>query len=246
MPTGEAPGAASGPFGSLPQIVTVHAYDHVYGLLRHAIASRSMAPGTRAVESALAEQLHVSRTPVRDALRRLESDGLLIRTGNGGLEVVGLSADDVDDIFRVRGELDRLAAALACQRGNADDWKQVGVVINALGPAMDSFGVSSYEFSQAHEAVHTSIYRIAFAPVVAQMLSDRLLGLVDIASELSYTADGPDEPVVAQHLELLDAIASGKVERAMAAADRHCEEAETAARAGSRARTEGRGDAAQP
>jgi DNA-binding GntR family transcriptional regulator len=229
----------------LPQIVTVHAYDHVYRLLRHAIASRAMAPGTRAVESALAEQLHVSRTPVRDALRRLESDGLLIRTGNGGLEVVELTPGAVDDIFRVRGELDRLAATLACQRGGADDWKQIGQMINALGPAIDSFGVTSYEFNQAHEAVHICIYRIAFAPVVAQMLSDRLLGLVDIASELSYAEDGPDEPVVAQHFELLDAIASGDVARAMAAADRHCREAEAAARAGSRARTEGPGGAAR-
>jgi DNA-binding GntR family transcriptional regulator len=226
----------------LPQIVTVHAYDHVYRLLRHAIASRSMAPGTRAVESALAEQLHVSRTPVRDALRRLESDGLLIRTGNGGLEVVGLTALDIEDIFAVRGELDRLAAALACQRGGADDWRQVSLAIAGLGPAMEGFGVSSYEFSQAHEAVHSSIYQIAFTPVVAQMLGDRMLGLVDIASELSYTADGPDEPIVAQHLELLEAIASGNVERARAAADRHCREAEAVARAGARARTERPGD----
>jgi DNA-binding GntR family transcriptional regulator len=229
--TGIEVNGEAGRFASLPPIVTVHAYDHVYRLLRHSIVSRSMVPGTRAVEAALAEQLHVSRTPVRDALRRLEGDGLLVRR-NGGLEVVDISTEEIDDIFRVRGELDRLAARLACERGVEADWRELRLLVDALAPAIGNFGISSYEFSQAHEAVHAAIYRIAFAPIVASMLSDRLLGLVDIAEELSYTADGPEEPVVAQHVELVDALSGGNVERAMAAADRHCREAEEAARAG--------------
>jgi DNA-binding GntR family transcriptional regulator len=219
-------------FSSLPRVVTVHAYDHIYRLLRHAIASRALMPGTRAVEAALAEQLQVSRTPVRDALRRLESDGLLVRTGNGSLEVVGLTPPEIDDIFRVRGELDRLVATLACQRGTPEDWEELRTLVGALAPAVERFGNSSYEFSEAHEAVHAAIYRIAFAPVVARMLSERLLGLIEIAGELSYAEDGPDEPVVAQHIDLVKALASGDVERAVAAADRHCREAQAAAYAG--------------
>ncbi|HEX3460411.1 MAG TPA: GntR family transcriptional regulator [Acidimicrobiales bacterium] len=231
LPASTEPDSASDHFSSLPQVVMVHAYDHVYRLLRHAIVSRSLAPGTRAIEAALAERLRVSRTPIRDALRRLESDGLLIRTGNGSLEVVGLAPSEIDDIFRIRAELDRLVARMACKRGTADDWEEVRSRVQALTPVIERFGISSYEFSQAHEAVHAAIYRIAFAPVVARMLSERLLGLVEIAGELSYADDGLDEPVVAQHLELVDALASGSVKVAMAAADRHCREAEAAAQA---------------
>lgn len=233
--------AEPGRFPSLPPIVTVHAYDHVYRLLRHSIVSRSMTAGTRAVEAALAEQLHVSRTPVRDALRRLEGDGLLVRR-NGGLEVVDISTQAIDDIFRVRGELDRLAARLACERGEEAEWKELRALVEGLTPAIERFGIASYEFNQAHEALHAKIYQIAFAPIVARMLSDRLLGLVDIAEELSYNDGGPDEPVVAQHIELVDALAGGNVERAMAAADRHCREAEDAARFSSDRRTSERRD----
>ena len=225
----EGPGSsASDRFGSLPQVVTVHAYDHIYRLLRHAIASRSLVPGTRAVESALAERLQVSRTPVRDALRRLESDGLLVRTGNGSLEVVSLAPSEIDDIFRVRGEIDGLVARLACERGTPAQWDGVRALVDALVPAIDRYGISSYEFSEAHEALHAAIYQIAFAPVVARMLSERLLGLVEIAGELSYAEDGPDEPVVAQHAELVEALASGDEALAVAAADRHCRDAQAA------------------
>jgi DNA-binding GntR family transcriptional regulator len=232
VPASSEPDSPSDHFSSLPQVVMVHAYDHVYRLLRHAIVSRSLMPGTRAIEAALAERLRVSRTPIRDALRRLESDGLLVRTGNGSLEVVGLTQSEIDDIFRVRVELDRLVARLACKRGTPAEWNEVRSLVDALTPAIERFGISSYEFSQAHEAIHAAIYRIAFAPVVARMLSERLLGLVEIAGELSYAEDVPDEPVVAQHVELVEGLAGGNVKVAVAAAERHCREAEAAARAG--------------
>jgi DNA-binding GntR family transcriptional regulator len=215
--------------GSLPKVVTVHAYDHVYRLLRHAIASRSVRPGTRVVEATLATRLQVSRTPVRDALRRLETDGLLVRSANGGLEVTAFSSAELEDIFRVRREFDRLAARLACERGKPQDWVALRSLVAGLGPVLERFGIASYEFSLAHEAVHAAIYGIAFAPAVARMLSDRILSLVELAGELSYSDDGPEEPVVAQHEALVEELASRSVRRALAAADRHCNEAELAA-----------------
>src|SRR5580704_130661 len=107
-----AAGTESGPFGdmdALPQAATVHVYDHVYRLVRHALISRAIKPGTRVVEAELAARLQVSRTPVRDALRRLEADGLLQRVGRGGLMAASVQPDELEDIFRVRTSLDRLA-----------------------------------------------------------------------------------------------------------------------------------------
>lgn len=224
-PAGEPPGDASlRGLGSLPSGVTVHVYDHVYRLLRHALLSRAVEPGARIVESALAKHLQVSRTPVRDALRRLEADGLLVRTPGGSLAVHQFSDLEVADVFRVRRELDALTARMACERGRPSDWEPLRAQAAALGEVVARFGARSYERSEAHEALHRSIYRIAFAPAVASALGERMLGLAAIASELSYAA-GPDEPIVEQHLDLLDALASGDVARAVAASDRHCEEA---------------------
>ena len=73
----EESGSGLSGVGPLPVGVRTHVYDHVYRVLRHAVIIRSIPPGTRIVEATLATQLEVSRTPIRDALRRLEADGLL-------------------------------------------------------------------------------------------------------------------------------------------------------------------------
>jgi DNA-binding GntR family transcriptional regulator len=213
----------------LPQAATVHVYDHVYRLVRHALISRAIKPGTRVVEAELAARLQVSRTPVRDALRRLEADGLLQRVGRGGLMAASVQADELEDIFRVRTNLDRLAATMACERGAPEAWDRLREQARLLGAVAERNGLSSYPFSQAHTAFHAAIYQVAFAPRVATMLQDRVLSLVEIASELSYVGEGLDEPVVADHLDLVEALASGDADRAAAQAARHCVAAQTSA-----------------
>jgi DNA-binding GntR family transcriptional regulator len=222
MPSEEIP---SGPFADmdgLPQAATVHVYDHVYRLVRHALIARTIKPGTRVIEAELAARLQVSRTPVRDALRRLEADGLLQRVGGGGLMARSVEPHELDDIFRVRTELDRLAAALACERAGPGAWERLRDQARALGPVAADAGFGSYDFSQAHTAFHSAVYQLAFAPRVATMLQDRVLSLVEVAGELSYVGDGVDEPVVAEHLDLVEALASGDPARAAAQAVEHC------------------------
>jgi DNA-binding GntR family transcriptional regulator len=206
--------------GPLPAGATVHVYDHVYRLLRHAIVSGALKPGTRIVEANLAAQLQVSRTPIRDALRRLEGDGLLERSPGGGLEVACVENRDIDDIFRVRAALDRLAAEMATGRTASVDWEPLRRMALGLGPIIERSGTSSYEFNQAHDALHAAVYHLAFGPRVARMLHERLLGLVEIAGGFSYAAEH-EEPVVDQHYQLIEALASGDVTRAVVAANEH-------------------------
>jgi DNA-binding GntR family transcriptional regulator len=212
----------------LPDGATLHVSDHVYRMLRHAVVSGAMPPGTRIVEAALASQLEVSRTPIRDALRRLEGDGLLERSGARGLVVSTLTADDIEDIFLLRATLDRAVAKLLVHRTVDGDWvklREDAVVLDALEAES---GTGSFEFAEAHNALHEAIYRLAFAPRVAGMLSDRLLVLIEIAAELSY-AGGARKVPPSNHLGLIDALASGNVRIAVAAADEHCWEAHRAA-----------------
>lgn len=227
---GKDDGAPEG-IGGLPRFVTVHAYDQVYRLLRHAIASGTLAPGTRVVEASVAEQLEVSRTPVRDALRRLESDGLLVRSGSVGLKVTEFSPDELEDIFTIRREFDRLTARLAASRASPADWDGVRRLVEELGRVHDLHGSTSYEFSLAHEAVHVAIYGLAFTAPVARMLSEGMISLVEMASELSYPGGAPEEPARVQHERLVDEMASGSIRRALAAVDEHCRDAELATRA---------------
>ena len=209
----------SGPCPARPRSTS---YDHVYrALVRHALLSRRLAPGTRVVEAALAYQLQVSRTPVRDAMRRLEGDGLLERVAGGGLGVVEFNDDDVGDVFLVRSVIEELVAELATRRNKEGDWERLRDMARALGPTAAEHGTASYQFGAAHDRLHSAIYEMAFSPRVAAMLIDRVMGLVVIAGGFSYRDDGHHEPVVQQHLDLLDALASGRSRRAKAAVAEH-------------------------
>jgi DNA-binding GntR family transcriptional regulator len=196
-------------------------YEQVYRLLRRALLTQQIPPGTRLVEVEVAQRLGVSRTPVREAMRRLESDGFVIRGRGGGLEVATITPTEVDDIFLIRGELDRLAATLASQRGTPDDWNGVRDQIRAMDRVIVSHGQASEEFNERHLDVHASIYRIAFGPRLAGTLGQHVLHYTAIAADLSYAQPDRTLPAVAQHDHLITAIASGDPTRAAAAATEH-------------------------
>jgi len=96
---------------SLPTQTRRKTYEHVYRALRHGLISGRIPQGTHLVETELATQLGVSRTPVRDALRRLESDGFVARGTAGGLWSRGIGPDEIQDLF-LDGKRNEAAAAV--------------------------------------------------------------------------------------------------------------------------------------
>lgn len=196
-------------------------YDQVYRALRHALITGQIPEGTHLVETELAAQLGVSRTPVRDALRRLEVDGFAGRGSAGGLWSRGIAVDDIEDLFLMRTEMEKLAARLACERAKPGSWDEPRSLITAMGRAIDEFGVGSEEFGVAHLAFHASIYRIAFGSRFAGLMDNYLLQCLDVAAELSYRDPQATLPAVEQHQALLAELSSGNVARAVAAAEAH-------------------------
>lgn len=92
--------------------------ERVYRELREAIISGALRPGERLVETSLAGRLGVSRSPVREAIRRLEQDGLVTFSPRRGVAVGTATTADVDDLYSVRAVLEALAARLAARRRN--------------------------------------------------------------------------------------------------------------------------------
>lgn len=90
--------------------------DVIFETLRKAIISGDIKPGERLMEVSLAEQMGVSRTPVREAIRRLEAEGLVTMIPRKGTHVSELSMKDIMDVLEVRAALDRLATGLAAKR----------------------------------------------------------------------------------------------------------------------------------
>ena len=99
-----------------------------YALILEAIDSHIYTPGDRLVESELAERFGVSRTPIREALQRLETQNLLTRDGRS-LIVASLDHTQLSDLYVVRGELEGLAARLAARHATPEE---VGVLRDML------------------------------------------------------------------------------------------------------------------
>ena len=99
--------------------------DDIALVIEEAIVSGELAPGTVLRQEQLSEQFNVSRTPVREALRRLAALGLVSFVPNRGVRVRTLSREELREAFLVRAELESLATALATPRMTADDLRRL-------------------------------------------------------------------------------------------------------------------------
>lgn len=192
-------------------------YEVVYERLRRALLDGTIPPGTRLVEVDLAEQLQVSRTPVREALRRLESDGFAQRV-RGGLMVTPMGPDDLGDIGLLRVEVEGLAARLAATRASTRDWELVESRIELLRTAADE-----EELSRRHLDVHRTIYSIGFSPRMSAFFENQLLAYIEVSVSVGPGHKADPEGSYRQHRALLAALSSGSVDRAVKAAREHAE-----------------------
>jgi DNA-binding GntR family transcriptional regulator len=100
-------------------------YEQVYQALRSAILTGALPPGDRLVETQLAEWLQVSRTPLREALRQLQQDGLVTADVSGGLRVTTITAADAQELYDCRLALESLAVAGACVYATDEQLKAI-------------------------------------------------------------------------------------------------------------------------
>ncbi|WP_427017554.1 GntR family transcriptional regulator [Pseudarthrobacter sp. P1] len=182
--------------------------------IRGRIFEGHYAPGTRLVERDLAAEFHVSRLPVREALRMLRQEGIISDRGGRGAEVSALSAKDVADLFDVRNSLEVLACRLAAARASAED---LAMLEDLLGAA-DVFLAkgSLLEAHRANSEFHDAITRIAdndFLRSALEPLQGRMHWLFRHANDL------PE--LLQEHRALYLAIASGDPERAAAQSASH-------------------------
>ena len=109
--------------------------DQVANAMRAAIASGALPPGSRIVESDVAEKMGMSKAPVREALRLLESEGLITSSRHRGSFVTQLSPDDVEEIFAMRSALERLAVGLLVDRNDQEAVSQLRKVLEEIREA---------------------------------------------------------------------------------------------------------------
>lgn len=103
--------------------------EQAYQILKKRIVDSTFEPGQLLTEEMLAEQLGISRTPIRSALKQLEHDGLVTSRSGRGVEVARVSRQDVQEWFECRLALEPFAAKLAALRGGEEDWAKLDSLI---------------------------------------------------------------------------------------------------------------------
>lgn len=140
------------PIPGLFPVTPVTTTEEVYRRLKQAVVDGDLVPGSRLIERGLAEQLQVSRTPVREALKTLLAEGLVTVDGHRGLIVARLSIESVEQAYTLREALEGLAARLACEHVDV----RLSTLKAALG-RMENPDASPDEMDAAHSLFHDTI-----------------------------------------------------------------------------------------
>ena len=130
--------------------------DVVFNTLRQAILKGELEPGERLMEIQLADRLGVSRTPIREAIRKLELEGLVLMIPRKGAEVAKISEKSLRDVLEVRRSLEELAIELACQRMSDSDIEDLELAQNAFREAVTAGDAMT--IAETDEHYHDIIY----------------------------------------------------------------------------------------
>lgn len=150
--------------------------DVVFNTLRDAILKGEFKPGDRLMEIHLAQKLGVSRTPVREAIRMLELEGLVVMIPRKGAQVAKMTEKDLRDVLEVRDALDALAVSCACKRMTSDFITKLQTAMDAFEEATKSGNIRN--IVETDEAFHDVIY--------AQTDNPKLQNIINSAREQMY------------------------------------------------------------
>jgi DNA-binding GntR family transcriptional regulator len=198
----------------------------VYTVLRSRFSDAHYAAGDKLTEQAIAAELNVSRTPVREAIGRLLADGLVTPAARG-VVVAALDAKESRDLFAVRGALEGLAAATAAERQRAG--LLAPVVLVQLRDASDAVRAAAAEgrrrdAARANSHLHMEIARAADNQLLLESLT-RVWDRIAVATVTHLDDDAWLARISEQHDEVIDAIQAGDPDAARTAMTHHIADA---------------------
>lgn len=185
--------------------------EKVYSVLEEEILTGKLKAGEQLKEQALSAKLGVSRTPIRSALHRLAEDGLVEISANRGATVVGVSAEDVRNIYLIRERLEGLASRLAAERIDDEGKAELKNSVE-----LAEFYISRMDAEKLKEQdteFHKIIYEASGNRPLCKTLSDLHKNIKSYRKN-SLLVSGRVEKSVAEHREILEAILAGDADEA--------------------------------
>lgn len=193
--------------------------DFVYSQVRDAIQDGVYPQGTRIREEEVARDLGVSRTPVREGLRRLESHGLLELAPGRGLVVVSLTKKQIIDLYTVMEMLEGSAARLAAQNASAVEIQLIEHVLDVF----DATKGDARRYSRLNHEFHDAVYAAAKNEYLQKSL-ERLWDALASVPSTTYQLVGRPESASEEHRAILRAIKARQSDEAEWAARKHIRE----------------------
>ena len=171
-----------------------------------------LKPGERLMEIALANRLGVSRTPVREAIRMLELEGLVIMIPRRGAQVAQITEQDLNDVLEVRLGLEELAVRFACERITDEEIKALGLAVKEFEKKMSNNELSAQAEADVkfHEIIYGATHNQRLVQIInnirEQMYRYRIEYLKDVESR---------KTLVKEHYEICDALKRRDAESAV-------------------------------
>ena len=192
--------------------------DVVFYTLRQAILKGELEPGERLMEMQLAEKLGVSRTPIREAIRKLDSEGLVFMIPRRGAIVAQITEKDLKDVLEVRSSLERLSTELACERMKNEMFDDLRVAQEAFKEALrgDDITLQAQKDVEFHDVIYKATNNLRLIQMLnnlrEQMYRYRLEYLKD---------DSSHQKLVEEHEAIIDALSKREKEKATDIIVRH-------------------------
>jgi DNA-binding GntR family transcriptional regulator len=210
--------------GTQPENENYSLRARVFREIEKAILSGRLNPGDNLIESHLCSELGVSRTPIREAIRQLELEGLVRSVPNKGTVVVGISLKDIEDIYAIRMMVEGLASKWAAQNITSEEAEKLKKII-----ALQDFYVEQEDAEQLLEIdsqFHELIYEASKSRPLKHILAS-FHHYISHAREMSFKTTGRARKAADEHKEILDAIVSRDGELAEKLTSLHIKNAAT-------------------
>lgn len=191
--------------------------------IRQAIIDGTFSPGERLMEIQLADEMGVSRTPVREAIRKLELEGFVVMIPRRGTYVADISIKDINEIYEIRISLDVLAAGLAAERITDEELEKLNYYLVEIGKYVPSMNID--KIVELDVAFHDVLYNASRNERLCSIIGNLREQLTGIRGR-SMAFPGRMVETMDEHRALVDSIAARDVDRAQRAARVHLENAE--------------------
>ncbi len=178
-------------------------YEQVAERLRTRIFAHELAPGGWIDEQALAKEYGISRTPLREALKVLASEGLVVLKPRRGCYVTELSEQDIDEVFPVMAMLEGRVAEEAARRISNADFSRLTAIHDEL--ERQAAANNADRFFEANQRFHTALQDIAGNRYLAQLIDDARK-VIKLTRRDSLRLDGRLKQSLAEHRQILDAL----------------------------------------